>query len=81
MKISRVAIVLTQLFFLTNAVSLTQDFTPSMSQFPCLSCLAKKYLCMCGTSVPSERLFRKGGYIVNPLRNRLFPEHVNILVL
>ena len=36
--------------------------------FPILAQLACKYLCVCGTSVPSERLFSQAGYIVNELR-------------
>lgn len=47
---------------------------------PILSTLAKKYLCIPGTSVPSERLFSQAGYIVNELRSRLTPDHVNMLV-
>ena len=47
---------------------------------PTLSVLAKKYLCICGTSVSSERLFSLAGYVVNDLRARLTPEHVNMLV-
>ena len=47
---------------------------------PILSALAKKYLCVCGTSVPSERIFSQAGYIVNNLRARLSPDHVNMLV-
>ena len=35
--------------------------------FPILAQLAHKYLCVCGTSVPSERLFSQAGYIVNEL--------------
>ena len=34
-------------------------------RFPVLSRLAIKYLCICGTSVPSERIFSIGGYTVN----------------
>lgn len=47
---------------------------------PILSTLARKYLCIPGTSVPSERLFSQAGYIVNELRARLTPDHVNMLV-
>ena len=38
-------------------------------EFPVIATLAKKYLCVCGTSVPSERLFSKGGHIIGDLRN------------
>jgi len=48
--------------------------------FPILAQLARKYLCVCGTSVPSERLFSHAGYIVNELRTHLSPENVNMLV-
>ena len=39
-----------------------------------LSSFAKKYLCICGTSVSSERLFSQAEYIVIPLRARLTPD-------
>ena len=39
-------------------------------RFPTLSHLAMKYLCISGTSVPSERRFSSGGHIVNSLRGR-----------
>ena len=50
--------------------------------FPLLALakMAKKYLCVPGTSVPSERIFSKGGIIVNPFRSLLSPNHVNTLV-
>ena len=44
-----------------------------------LAVLAKKYLCICGTSVPSERLFSKSGFIVDAFRSCLMPEKVNML--
>lgn len=47
---------------------------------PILAALARKYLCLCGTSVPSERLFSKCGLIVNNLRSSLSPKNVNMLV-
>ena len=50
------------------------------SRFPNLLNLAKKYLCICGTSVPSERVFSSSGHIANNLRNHLTPNNVNKLV-
>lgn len=48
-------------------------------QFPLLAKMARKYLCVCATSVPSERLFSTGGKIVNG-RSRLKPDKVNELI-
>ena len=49
-------------------------------RLPILAGLARKYLSACGTSVASERLFSKAGYIVSDLRARLSPDSVNKLV-
>ena len=46
--------------------------------YPCS--FSTKYLCICGTSVPSECLFSKSGFIVNEFRSRLKPECVDKLV-
>lgn len=46
--------------------------------FPWLALLARKYLCVCGSSSSSERLFSTAGDIVSPTRNRLKPEKVRM---
>ncbi|XP_066533969.1 E3 SUMO-protein ligase ZBED1 [Hoplias malabaricus] len=48
--------------------------------FPRLSRLVRKYLCVPATSSPSERLFSTGGNIVNCQRSCLKPHKVDMLV-
>ena len=46
-------------------------------RFPLMSRVARKYLCICATSSPSERVFSTAGHVVNPLHAQLKPEKVN----
>ena len=48
-------------------------------QFPLLSKLARKYLCICATSITSERVFSTAGYINSNLRSCLKPEKIHQL--
>ena len=50
------------------------------TRFSMMSKLARKYLCACATSAPSERLFSTAGNIVSPARSLLKPDKVNQLV-
>jgi hypothetical protein len=45
-----------------------------------VSRIARKYLCIVATSVPSEQLFSTAGNIVSEKRACLLPENVNKLV-
>nr|XP_061794906.1 E3 SUMO-protein ligase ZBED1-like [Nerophis lumbriciformis] len=48
--------------------------------FPLLSRLAKRYLCIPGTSVSAERVFSTAGDVITAKRSVLKPEHVDQLV-
>lgn len=48
--------------------------------YPLLARLAKRYLCVPGTSVASERVFSTAGDIVTAKRSCLTPAHVNELL-
>ncbi|CAI6377428.1 unnamed protein product [Macrosiphum euphorbiae] len=49
-------------------------------KFPVIAKLARKYLCIVATSVPSERLFSQAGQVVSQKRARLMPSRVNDLL-
>jgi len=46
-------------------------------RYPILAKLARKYLCLCATSVPAERVFSCGGNIVCDKRTCLKPQRVD----
>ena len=50
------------------------------NDFPLLSYMAKRYLCVPGTSVASERVFSTAGDIITAKRSCLTPGHVNELL-
>lgn len=47
---------------------------------PLLSALAKSYMSIPATSVPSERVFSTAGDIINSKRSLLLPDHVDQLI-
>lgn len=48
--------------------------------FPCLSKMARDFLCISATSAPSERLFSIAGLIITKRRNRLCEELARSLI-
>ncbi|KAL7854971.1 hypothetical protein SRHO_G00033500 [Serrasalmus rhombeus] len=56
-----------------------QWWKANRDRYPILARLAKSYLCIPGTSTPSERLFSAAGNIVSKKRASLSQEHVDML--
>ncbi len=54
-------------------------WSKNMKRYELLTRLAQKYLCICASSVPCERLFSAAGLIYNDHRARLSPESVRYL--
>ena len=52
----------------------------NVSKYPTLSVLARQYLSIPGTSVPSERIFSCAGLVVSKLRNRLSSSLVDQII-
>lgn len=50
------------------------------SKYPHLAKLAQRYLCVPGTSVPSERIFSTACHIISAQRSALTSEHADQLV-
>ena len=50
------------------------------AKYPRVAKVAKRHLCVPGTSVPSERVFSTAGDIVSACRNRLSEDNVDKLV-
>lgn len=64
--------------------TLTEDplcwWTKNQVMYPMISKLAKRYLCIPGTSVSAERVFSTAGDIVTAQRSTLNSEHVDQLL-
>jgi uncharacterized membrane-anchored protein YhcB (DUF1043 family) len=55
-------------------------WTANRSRYPRVATLARKYLCIPATSVPSEQLFSHAGDTITKKRNSLKPENAELLV-
>lgn len=55
-------------------------WSTNKTSLPMLSTLAKKFICIPATSVPSERLFSAAGELVSQKRNRLKPKNVDMFL-
>lgn len=52
------------------------EYWKNEGRFPNIKKIVPKYLCIMGTSVPSERLFSQAANILTPRRNRITPENL-----
>ena len=68
----------------TPGIPLTDDpllwWKANQQEFPLLSVVARRILCVPGTSVPSERVFSTAGDIISAQRASLSPEKADLLI-
>ena len=73
-----------QLYFNSKALPIDTDplawWSAHAAEFLHLARLARRYLCIPATSVPSERVFSCAGLIVNKLRESWSPSNVDCLI-
>ena len=65
---------------LSVKADIIQYWNDNSRRYPKLATLARKYLCIPATSVPSECAFSTAGHVVNRRRANLAPETVDMLV-
>jgi hypothetical protein len=65
---------------LTDNTSILAWWKENEMYYPNISKLAKKYLAIPASSVPSERVFSFTGHLVNKKRARMTPSNVNMFV-
>jgi hypothetical protein len=51
------------------------------TQFPTISKIARKFLCIPATSAPSERVFSVAGLVISKLRAHLTPENASCIIM
>jgi hypothetical protein len=71
-------------YFEEHVISRADDplewWSKNSQHYPTLAKLARKYLCITATSVPSERLFSKAGELISHKRSRMKPKNVNMFL-
>ncbi|XP_015119432.1 zinc finger BED domain-containing protein RICESLEEPER 2-like [Diachasma alloeum] len=61
-------------------VDILEWWSQKEQNFPNLARMARDYLSICGSNVPSERLLSKAGLIIRKHRNRLSNKHIELLL-
>lgn len=73
-----------QLYFAEDSIGLDEDpllwWKKNSPRFPNIAKVARRYLAINATSVPSERVFSAAGLLVSKLRNSLSPSRIDAAI-